>query len=85
MISSFFSVDSADGMFRQLPTDMSAQQTLLSSLDRQLPVEAQQACEGAEEGITLEELHSALKASARGKKPGSALTILAVPFHSGFV
>ena len=25
----------------------------------------------AEEGITLEELHSALKASARGKKPGS--------------
>ena len=58
-------------MFRQLPSDMSAQQTLLSSLDRQLPVEAQQACEGAEEGITLEELHSALKASARGKKPGS--------------
>ena len=71
IISSFFSADSADGMFRQLPTDMSAQQTLLSSLDRQLPVEAQQACEGAEDGITLEELHSALKASARGKKPGS--------------
>ena len=71
IISSFFSADSADGMFRQLPTDMSAQQTLLSSLNRQLPVEAQQACEGAKEGITLEELHSALKASARGKKPGS--------------
>ena len=71
IISSFFSADSADGMFRQLPTDMSAQQTLLSSLDRQKPVEAQQACEGAEDGITLEELHSALKASARGKKPGS--------------
>ena len=34
IISSFFSADSADGMFRQLPTDMSAQQTLLSSLDR---------------------------------------------------
>ena len=31
----------------------------------------QQACEGAAEGVTLEELHSALKASARGKKPGS--------------
>ena len=28
IISSFFSADSADGMFRQLPTDMSAQQTL---------------------------------------------------------
>ena len=71
IISSFFSANSADGMFRQLPTDMSAQQTLLSSLDRQLPVEAQQACEGAQDGITLEELHSALKASARGKKPRS--------------
>ena len=28
-------------------------------------------CEGPDEGITLAELHSALKASARGKKPGS--------------
>ena len=79
IISSFFSADSADGMFRQLPTDMSAQQTLLSSLDRQLPVEAQQACEGAEDGITLEELHSALKASARGKKPGSEVLDTASP------
>ena len=50
IISSFFSADSASGMFRQLPTDMSAQQTLLSSLDRQLPDKAQQACEGAKEG-----------------------------------
>ena len=38
---------------------------------KKLPVEAQQACEGAAEGVTLEELHSALKASARDKKPGS--------------
>ena len=41
------------------------------SLEEQLPDEAQQACEGAVENITLEELHSALKASARGKRPGS--------------
>ena len=40
-------------------------------MDRQLPPEAQQECEGPDEGITLAELHSALKASARGKKPGS--------------
>lgn len=71
IITTFFSADSPTGMFKQLTTDMSAQHTLLSSLDRQLPAEAQQACEGAEEGVTLEELHSALKASARGKKPGS--------------
>ena len=71
IIVSFFSADSANGMFRELDTDSSAQHTLLSSLDRQLPAEAQQACEGPEEGVTLEELHSALKASARGKKPGS--------------
>ncbi|KAL3136871.1 hypothetical protein ABBQ38_005573 [Trebouxia sp. C0009 RCD-2024] len=58
-------------MFRQLPADLTAQQTLLSSVDQQLPAEAQQACEGPDEGITLAELHSALKASARGKKPGS--------------
>ena len=32
---------------------------------------AQQACEGAEQGITLDELQAALKLSARGKKPGS--------------
>ena len=71
IIVSFFSADSASGMFKELHTDSSAQHVLLSSLDRQLPAEAQQACEGAVEGITLEELHSALKASARGKKPGS--------------
>jgi len=58
-------------MFKQLPTDLSAQQSLLSSLDRQLPSEAQQACEGTEQGITLDELQAALKVSARGKKPGS--------------
>ena len=50
---------------------MSAQQALLSSLDRQLPSDAQQACEGAEQGITLDELQAALKLSARGRKPGS--------------
>ncbi|KAL3162709.1 hypothetical protein ABBQ38_008750 [Trebouxia sp. C0009 RCD-2024] len=71
IIVSFFSADSPSGMFRQLPTDLTAQQTLLSSVDQQLPAEAQQACEGPDEGITLAELHSALKASARGKKPGS--------------
>ncbi len=43
-------------MYRQLPTDLSAQQALLSSLDRRLPSHAQQACEGAEQGITLDEL-----------------------------
>ena len=71
IIVSFFSADSPTGMFKQLPTDMAAQQALLSSVDRQLPPEAQQECEGPDEGITLAELHSALKASARGKKPGS--------------
>ena len=55
-------------MFRQLPTVLLAQ---LSSLDRQLPSDAQQASEGAEQGITLDELQAALKLSARGKKPGS--------------
>ena len=58
-------------MYRQLPTDLSAQRALLSSLDRRLPSHAQQACEGAEQGITLDELQAALKLSARGKKPGS--------------
>ena len=71
VIVDFFSADSNSGMFRQSATDSSAQHTLLSSLDRQLPVTAQQSCEGPEEGITLEELHTALKMSARGKKPGS--------------
>jgi len=37
-------------------------------VDRQLPSDAQQACEGAEQGITLDELQAALKLSARGKK-----------------
>jgi hypothetical protein len=50
---------------------LSAQQALLSSLDRQLPLEARAACEGAEQGITLDELQAALKLSARGKKAGS--------------
>ena len=36
-----------------------------------LPSEAQQACEGTEQGITLDELQAALKLSARGRKPGS--------------
>ena len=71
IIANFFSADSTVGMFRQAATDSAAQQTLLSSINRQLPSEAQQACEGAAEGITLEELHLALKQSARGKKPGS--------------
>jgi hypothetical protein len=71
IIVNFFSADSPTGMFKQLPTDLSAQQSLLSSLDRQLPSEAQQACEGTEQGITLDELQAALKLSARGKKPGS--------------
>ena len=71
IIVDFFSADSPGGMFKQLPTDVAAQHALLSSVDRQLPAEAQQACEGAEGGLTLEELHSALKASARNKKPGS--------------
>ena len=70
-IVDFFSADSDSGMFRQSPTDSSAQHALLSSLDRQLPLTAQQSCEGPEEGITLEELHTALRMSARGKKPGS--------------
>ncbi len=71
IIVNFFSADSPTGMFKQLPTDLSAQQLLLSSLDRQLLSEAQQACEGTEQGITLDELQAALKLSARGKKPGS--------------
>jgi len=53
IIVNFFSADNPTGMFKQLPTDLSAQQALLSSLDRQLPSDAQQACEGAEQGITL--------------------------------
>ncbi|KAL3138218.1 hypothetical protein ABBQ32_006038 [Trebouxia sp. C0010 RCD-2024] len=55
IIVSFFSADSPTGMFKQLPTDVPAQQALLSSVDRQLPAEAQQACEGPDEGITLAE------------------------------
>ncbi len=66
IIVNFFSAESPTGMFKQLPTDLLAQQSLLSSRDRQLPPEAQQACEGAEQGITLDELQA-----ARGKKPGS--------------
>ncbi|KAL3160083.1 hypothetical protein ABBQ32_010865 [Trebouxia sp. C0010 RCD-2024] len=62
IIVSFFFADSPTGMFKQLPTDVPAQQALLSSVDRQLPAEAQQACEGPDEGIPLAELHSALKA-----------------------
>ena len=38
IIVSFFSADSPTGMFKQLPTDMAAQQALLSSVDRQLPL-----------------------------------------------
>ncbi len=48
-------------MFKQ-PTDLSAQQSLLSSLDRQLLSEARQACKGPEQGITLEELQAAFHA-----------------------
>ena len=55
IIVSFFSAESPTGMFKQLPTDMAAQQALLSSVDRQLPPEAQQECEGPSEGITLAE------------------------------
>ncbi|KAL3144632.1 hypothetical protein ABBQ38_001991 [Trebouxia sp. C0009 RCD-2024] len=54
IIVSFFSADNPSGMFKQLPTDLAAQQTLLSSVDKQLPAEAQQACEGPDEGITGE-------------------------------
>ncbi len=72
-IVNFFSADIPTGMgpLWQLPTVLSSQQLLLSSLDRQLPPDAQQACEGAEQGITLDELQPDLKLSARGKKPGS--------------
>ena len=48
-----------------MPTVLSAQQSLLSSLDRQLPSEAQQACEGTEQGRPLDDLQTALKLSAR--------------------
>ena len=51
-------------------------------MDRQLPPEAQHECEGPDEGITLAELHSALKASARGKKP--SLDGLPYEFHTQF-
>ncbi len=54
IIVNFVSADSPTGMFRRLPADLSAQQSLLSSLDRQLPSETQRACEGAEQGITLD-------------------------------
>ncbi|KAL3135297.1 hypothetical protein ABBQ32_007495 [Trebouxia sp. C0010 RCD-2024] len=37
IIVSFFSADSPTGMFKQLPTDVPAQQALLSSVNRQLP------------------------------------------------
>ena len=37
IIVSFFSADSPTGMFQQLPIDVTAQQALLSSVDRQLP------------------------------------------------
>ncbi len=54
-----------------MPTDLSAQQALLPRLDRRLPSHADQACEGAEQCITLHELQTALKLSARSKKQGS--------------
>ena len=76
IIGSFFSADSASGMFQELQTDSSAQHALLSSLDRQLPVEAQQACEGAAEGVTLEELHSALDLAARLLTPSDCLLLI---------
>ena len=38
IIVSFFSADSPTGMFQQLPIDVTAQQALLSSVDRQLPL-----------------------------------------------
>ena len=44
-------------MFRQLPIDLSAQQ----------------ACEGAEQSITLDEPQATLKLSARDKRPSSDL------------
>ncbi|KAL3145295.1 hypothetical protein ABBQ38_001558 [Trebouxia sp. C0009 RCD-2024] len=46
---SFFSADSPTGMFKQLRTDLTAQQALLSCVDKQLPAEAQQAVEGSDE------------------------------------
>jgi len=54
-------------MFEQLPTVLSAQQSLLSLLNRQLPSDAQQACEGAEQGIMLDELQAALKLLVAGR------------------
>ncbi len=66
IIVNFFSADSPTGLYKQLHTDLSAQQSLLSSLDRQLLPEAQQACEGTEQGITLDELQAALKLGSDG-------------------
>ncbi len=71
IIVNFVSADRPTGEFRQLPADLSAQQSLLSSLDRQLPSKTQRACEGAQQGITLDERQATLKLTARGKKPGS--------------
>ncbi len=68
IIVNFISADSPRGMFRQLPTALSAQQSLLSPLDKQMPSDAQQACKAED---MLDELHAPLKLSARGKKPGS--------------
>ena len=73
IIVNFFSADSPTGMFRQLPTVLSAQQSLLSSLDsiyvRQLPSDAQQECEGAEQGITLDEHSHRLLSEADCERP----------------
>ncbi len=67
VIVNYLLADSPTGMFRQLPTFLSARQS-----DRQLPSDPEQAWEGAEQGGTLDELQAAVKLFARGTNPETA-------------
>ena len=70
-IADFYDGALPAGLFHPRPTDPSAQQLLLGSIDHQLPQAAQQQCEGRTNGIDIDELDAALKSCGRGKVPGS--------------
>ena len=70
--ASAFSSDSPSGLFAEHPTDATAQQALLNSISRRLPIEARHICEGLpNQGLSAAELTSSLQLLARGKRPGS--------------
>ena len=72
VIVDFLSADSSQACSDSCPLTCLHSKPCCPRADRQLPLDVQQACEDAEQGITLDDVHAALKLSARGKKPGSA-------------